>query len=170
MDGPLTHDELLRLFSYDASTGLFTRNVARGRTKIGDVAGTIRDNGSGRLYIVISINYVFYYAHRLAFFYHHKRWPKDVIDHINGDSLDNRLCNLRECDQALNAANAKPRKRDVLPYRGVQQSRNGSKFLARLSVKGKYICLGSYDTPEEAHAVWREAKRLASGEFANTDT
>ncbi len=46
-----------------------------------------------------------YKAHRLAWFYVHGVWPKEQIDHINGDKADNCIANLRLADFSKNQAN-----------------------------------------------------------------
>lgn len=48
-----------------------------------------------------------YRAHRIIWLLHYKKWPKAVIDHINGDPSDNRIINLRDVPQAENARNTK---------------------------------------------------------------
>lgn len=70
--------------------------------------------------------------------------PKDgyVVDHINGNTLDNRSANLRHLTKSLNGLNRQT-------PRGVKTTRNG-KYEARVSVEGKYIHLGTFTTYDEA--------------------
>lgn len=48
-----------------------------------------------------------YRAHRIIWLLHYRKWPSAVIDHINGDPSDNRICNLRDVTQAENIRNTK---------------------------------------------------------------
>lgn len=88
----LTRDALVSLLHYDELTGIFTWRHDRGHGLAGKVAGTRTLHG----YWQISINDRLYRAHRLAWFYVHGVWPARVLDHIDGDRLNNRLNNLRD--------------------------------------------------------------------------
>lgn len=79
-----------------------------------------------------------------------------VIDHINGDGLDNRRRNLRVCEQAVNCLN-KVAERHNLLGRGVQAVAAG-KFAAQLTHRGRNLHLGRYLTKEEAAAAVQGAK------------
>jgi hypothetical protein len=86
------------------------------------------------------------------------RPPKGrVVDHINGNGLDNRKGNLRVCTQAENALNSRRQARAKSKYRGVTV--RGDKYEARIKYKGKTYCLGRFNTAlEAAHA--RDQKAL----------
>ena len=99
----LSHEELLRLVSYDPETGVFTRKTAFGKTKVGSVIGC--DHGNG--YIETSVGGVRFYAHRLAVFYMTGALPgADVqVDHIDGNRANNAYANLRVGSRSQNLQN-----------------------------------------------------------------
>lgn len=72
-----------------------------------------------------------------------------VVDHINGDTLDNRRSNLRIVDRASNQRNRKFNHVNKTGYRGVRKRNNG-KWAA-------LIHLGEFVTPEQAAMAYREA-------------
>lgn len=154
----LTLDNLKYLFHYNPTTGLFTRLVAYCNCiKIGDIAGSPDKDG----YTVIKIKGKVYKAHRLAWFYHYGEWPKGEIDHINGVKSDNRLDNLRLSTRSGNLQNLKCALRNNYSTKllGASACSNSDKFVARITVRGKVHNLGTYDTPQEAHEAYLEAKR-----------
>lgn len=72
------------------------------------------------------------------------------IDHINRNKTDNRKSNLRICNRSQNNYNRQCK--NSVGYKGVKRSQNGKRFIAQAN--SKY--LGTYDTPEEAHDVWKK--------------
>jgi hypothetical protein len=96
--------------------------------------------------------------------------PGMVVDHINGDALDNRRENLRICTTAENLRNRKPHKRFKNPhikYKGVCPY--GEKFAAKICIDKKQRTIGVFDTQiAAARAYDAEAKRL-HGNFARVN-
>lgn len=90
--------------------------------------------------------------------------PGTVVDHINGDTLDNRKSNLRVCTQSQNTQNSKRRRDNVSGYKGVHP--NGRNWAAQIKVNGTQIHLGTFKTKEEAARVYNEAAALHFGTFA----
>lgn len=99
--------------------------------------------------------------HRLvwAWEYGESNVPR-YIDHINGDRMDNRLCNLRAATLSLNAHNTVRRKRKSLPN-GVYRNRGSgvSPYGACIGYGNKAVYLGVFATVSEASAAYEEAKR-----------
>lgn len=86
------------------------------------------------------------------------RWPNHEIDHRNGIKNDDRWNNLRDATHAVNMQNI----RRALKSNGhghLGATRNGSGYLAQIVVKGKYLYLGTFRTPELANGAYLKAKR-----------
>ena len=150
----LKAERLRELLNYDPETGVFTWRVSRRATaRPGSVAGTITPKGYRAIWIGAN-----YRAHRLAWLYVHGEWPSGEIDHIDGNRANNAIANLRDVSTSFNHENLRKARSDSRHgFLGV--SPMGKRWKARITVRGKFQHLGIYDTPEEAHAVYLEAKR-----------
>jgi len=125
-------------------------------------AGTKRPS-RGLYYLKIRVDHKVYSAHRLAFLYMEGFMPK-IVDHINGNTLDNRWNNLRPVTQNQNAWNTKIfKKRSNLPM-GVRFNASGN-YGARIAYYNKTLYLGTYSTPEEASFVYLKKRRELFGEY-----
>ena len=145
------------LFDYDAATGVFTRRVTTNNNGARQGAVITTANGPGR-HLITRFAGKKYYLHRLAWLYVYGRWPDHVIDHINGDPTDNRIDNLRDVLQFVNQQNQRSAHADNRHgLMGV--AKNHKRFSAQLQAEGKYHYIGTYDTPEQAHAAYIEARR-----------
>lgn len=89
---------------------------------------------------------------------------KGIVDHINGNRLDNRRCNLRVGDAQLNAINKRntPSKK----YRGVYWDNSRNAYQISVRHKGKNYSGGRYkDINEAAIAVERLRKRVFGSDY-----
>lgn len=150
--GPLTRERLASMLSYDPESGHFTQVRTAGRARAGQRKGWDR-NG----YTMVAVDGREYRAHRLAWLFVHGRWPTKHLDHINGDTTDNRIENLREVDDAQNHQNiGGPRSTNTSGFLGVHVIKG--RYRAAIQVDGRNRHLGMFDTPEEAHAAYVAAK------------
>jgi len=88
-----------------------------------------------------------------------------LVDHINGNGLDNRRANLRVCNTAQNTRNQKLSKNSTTGLKGVCRQPNG-KYRSKITVANYQINLGTFATAEAAHEAYRAAAHNFHGEFA----
>ena len=91
--------------------------------------------------------------------------PGQQIDHIDGNGLDNRLCNLRFATKAQNAMNRSRRITSPSKYKGVHKDTKG-RWHATIGVGGKHIHLGSFGNQHSAALAYNAAAIQYHGEFA----
>lgn len=150
----LTQERLRFLMDYDPDTGRFTRKVKAKNQPAGTPVGTSGTRG----YLQCSIDGKPYKLHRLAWLYVHGVWPSDQIDHINHNTSDNRLCNLREVSCAENHQNRARKTNSASGYLGVTWHKRDHRWQAHLEVNGKAIHLGSYRDLTDALAARQQAE------------
>lgn len=148
---------LKEYLNYDSDTGQFTWKV-RPRHNSPILPGTIAGNNNGE-YIRIGINKKYYSAARLAWLYMYGSFPSETIDHINGNKKDNRISNLRECSQAENNQNYAAFKCNKTGLIGAHWHKARNKWKSSIGVDGKNIYLGMFDTAQEAHKAYCDAKQ-----------
>lgn len=164
----ITQERLKQLLHYDPITGIFTRvAVNNSRCKIGERAGYLDDD-----YYKIGIDGKYYRAHVLAWLWVNGEMPTKEIDHKNGNKLDNRLDNLRECSDTQQAQNRPVRKDSKSGYKGIKfrgEKWKGKKWQARICLNGKRISLGHFEHIEQAIAAYDWHAVRLFGEFARTN-
>ena len=160
----ITHAELKEVLHYDQCTGYFLWKIAKPKYKmfIGKIAGSKTTTG----YIVIKMNNISYYAHRLAWLYMTGSNPVSCIDHINEIKDDNRFANLREATYSQNNCNRGATKVSKSGRKCVVWCAKTKKYRAFGKAAGAPLkCLGSFATIDDASAAYAEFAKIHHGEF-----
>lgn len=103
--------------------------------------------------------------HRLILDYY---GPLDV-DHINGNQLDNRKCNLRIVTRSQNNLNQKKVRKGTSKYKGVYFDKRRKRYIAEAKLNGKRIFQKSFMTEIDAAKAYDEIAKKHFGEFASTN-
>lgn len=167
-------ERLRVLFNYDPHTGVVTwreRNHRCGQMRAetwnakfaGKPAGHINAEG----YVAVRTNEIgSQKMHRVAWAIYFGEWPKDCIDHRNGDRKDNRIANLRQCTRTENNRNRKKSKSAIA--KGVVATAYGT-FRAKIIHNGSYKHLGTFQCVTAAILAYDAAAIRFHGDFANTN-
>lgn len=162
----MKYDRLKEALEYEPASGVFTwREQRGGGAKVGAVAGHLNHYG----YVQIKVDKKIYPAHRLAWLWMTGDWPtKACVDHINGIPADNRWCNLREATHLENKGNTKLFANNKSGHRGVHRRKSIDKESWQVVIhhNNKAWFLGTFDTKDEAAAMFQGAAKLLRGDFA----
>ena len=158
----LTQKRVQEAFDYIPESGdLLWKIVRPGCCSVGEQAGTITWKGYRR----VSIDGIRYQVHRICFLHYHGYLP-EVVDHINRDKLDNRICNLRGTTNSKNSCNRKAAGKSK--YIGVSPFRD--KWRSQIKKDGEVIYLGLFKTELLAAKAYNDAATKLHGEFASLNT
>lgn len=158
----ISQEFIRELFEY--KDGFLHWRIKRPNSKIGNIAGYINKKAKHRR--LLCINFVRYYHYRIIFLYHHGYLPK-IIDHIDGNSLNDNIENLREATQQENLRNRVSNKNAASQYLGVSWHKNRNHWVAQMGINGKNYYLGKFDNQEDAALEYNKAAVKNYGEFAN---
>ena len=124
------------------------------RARAGSVAGKIRNF---RRYVKVSGRE--FLAYRLLFALHYGRWPSGEIDHINRNSLDDRIENLREATRSTNSRNTKRQRNNRSGVTGVFWDRASSRWIARIGDGSASKVLGRFVSKADAVQARQRAEQ-----------
>lgn len=97
-------------------------------------------------------------GHRVAWAVHFGKWPDGQIDHINGDRIDNRLCNLRVVEPGANSRNRKRTVLNTSGVAGVHFNKKQQVWIATINHNGRPVHLGCFKHFPDAVSVRKEAE------------
>ncbi len=159
----ISHERLIELLRYDELTGHFYWKARRSpRVNQGDIAGATEKNGV----VTITIDYIPYTAHQLAWFYMTREWAP-LIDHRDRCRSNNAWMNLRKATRSQNRANSCSRKNRKLALpKGVTFCHHHKKFRAQIYKARRRRLLGYFETSAAAAAAYQAAAIEMFGEFA----
>ena len=89
-----------------------------------------------------------------------------VIDHIDGNGLNNCLSNLRICEQYQNAMNKRPQLNTASIFKGVNWHKGRKKWIATIRINKERKYLGGFIAEEDAAKAYDAAALELFGEFA----
>lgn len=157
----ITSDDVRQIFYYENGNLHWKEN--RGcRIKKGMKAGSLDRKG----YRQVNVNKKVYKLHRLIYLYHHNHIPK-ILDHIDGDKLNNKIENLRAASPSESQCNRGLQKNNSSGIKGVYWDKNRKKWEAYCQYQRKKKTLGRYNTKEEAELVAKSYRKIMHGEFTN---
>ncbi len=91
--------------------------------------------------------------------------PGVIVDHINGNTLDNRRSNLRVCSHTENLQNMTSRS-GTSRFKGVGWHKARRKWAARIVVNGRHVYLGYFENERKAAEAYDAASLKYFGPFA----
>ena len=152
---PITQARLKQLLEYDEATGIFRWLVPWRNVPVGAVAGAVAKNG----YVVICVEGVRRYAHRLAWLYVHGVWPSMVIDHRNRAKTDNAISNLRDIPTSHNVRRAASWSHNTSGLRGISWCRRRRAWRTYFTADGRHVHVGYFSDKSAAKVALGEAMR-----------
>ncbi len=155
----ITQKRVKEVFYY-LEGNLYWRSNLGTRAKAGTIAGNKNAGG----YYNVQVDKKQYYIHRLIYLYFYGYMP-EFIDHKHGSSVGNYLWNLRSCTRSQNMANKGMNKNNTSGFRGV--FKKSSKWIARITVKGKSIQIGVYFSAKDASDAFELKAKELHGKFYN---
>lgn len=157
----LSKDYLQSVFTY--KDGNLYWNTKKKNCNIGDIAGCILKlrNDNRRIIVLDGIHYM---ASRLIFLFHHGYLP-ECVDHIDRNTLNDKIENLRAATKKENCRNKTSSKNSTSKYLGVWKE--GNRFRSEICVDGKRKYIGSFKNEHDAAIAYNQHAQLHYGEFAN---
>jgi hypothetical protein len=168
-------DYLRECFNYCPETGLLTwklrpphhfKNIgaqAAASRSVGKQPPEIDRDGYRR----VIISRTRYAAHRVIYKWMTGEEPPPMLDHINGDTSDNRWANLRPAGVHENQWNRPAAPHGALQLKGVTFHKRDRMFQTQIRYKGRRFYLGQFRTKEEARDAYLVAAKALHGEFFN---
>ncbi len=157
-----TIEELREYLDYEPETGVLRwRKTVGPRAQAGAIAGSLYNHG----YLVVMVNGARMLAHRVGFALHHGHWPHPCCDHIDGNKLNNRANNLRECSFSANSHNMGTPRNNTSGVKGVSKHPQTRTWRARVKLRGREYAK-HFRHLKDAAVYVKQLREQLHGEFA----
>jgi hypothetical protein len=158
----ITKDRANEVFDY-VNGELYWKHKTISRNRVSKKGG-LKAGYTTHGYLRLQVDKVKYYNHQIIFLMHNGYIP-DCIDHIDGNTLNNSIENLRVANKSSNACNSKMREDNTSGHRNVVWHKKSNKWAARVQINSKSKHLGVFDDFEFACFVADEARLKYHGDF-----
>jgi hypothetical protein len=156
----MLYEKAIELFEY--IDGDLVWKISKYKSKIGKSVGTEHGN-----YKRVQVAKRGYLIHRLIFLMHYKYLPT-IVDHIDGNTNNNKIENLRDATYYQNSINVKPRKDSKTQMQNVTWHKGNKKWCVYLTMHGKRKYFGYYKDAELADLVAKEVRNKFYGSFCRS--
>ena len=130
-------------------------------TRAGQETGCIGSRG----YLHTWVKKKSYLTHRIIFLYHFGYLPT-IVDHQDGNQLNNKIENLRASDRFTNQYNSRIRSDSKTGVKGVTTCPKTNKYIAKININGTQHYLGIFKTLQEAEQTVKNTREIYHKEFA----
>ena len=151
-----TPDRIKELFEYHQDGFLVKKSTGK---------VVVCSETKGQRYLRILVDGKAKPLHRIIFMLLNGYIPK-IIDHIDGNKLNNKIENLREVTQQQNCLNRKHHKNSKSPYKNVIWNNSAKKWAVTMQVNGKRKYFGVFEDIELAELIAIEARNKYHGQYA----
>jgi hypothetical protein len=149
--------------------GVLVRKIATSgpHGRIGTVVGFFIEDTTrpGKGYMATQIKGEHYCIHKLIWMWHHGDMPEH-LDHIDRDTRNNRIENLRVATAGQNMCNRRKFRNNTSGHRGVSWHKRSGRWMAYVNVDKKRVHLGYFNDLEAAAVAASEARNSLHGQFA----
>ena len=152
-------EKLHQFFEY-RDGAIYWKIMRSGMAKAGSQAGCV----NGRGYFVVGINLKKYFVHRIIWAMHGNE-PVVMLDHINGDTADNRIENLRAATYESNNCNARLSKRNTSGYKGVSWNSAVKKWMGTVQHEHKIYKTPAFDCRHKCAEAVKALRCELHGEY-----
>jgi hypothetical protein len=154
----LTYERAREMLHYNPQTGVlkWQKNRRMGPKLAGKHAGFV--DGNGRL--MIQLDMEIYHSGRVIWLWMMGHWPFGLVDHCDGNPLNNRWKNLRDVTQRVNAQNRLINSNNKSGVRGVYWSQQNQKWKVQIGSKQNKKYLGVFDSFDDAVVARKQAESM----------
>ena len=162
----LTQERVRELFDYRPKDGALVRRVkTSSRATVGSIAGC-----PSKGYLQLVVDGKTYTVHRLIWMWHYGYMPENAIDHIDKNTINNKIENLREVSRVCNLRNSKQQDRTISGVKGVYWRKNDNSWCSKISINAKSIYLGSSTCKIEAACLRLAAEQAENWEGCDSNS
>jgi len=155
MTNPIDAERMRQLFRYEDGQ-LICRVSRKGGTQVGDVAGSLHKPTG---YLRVRVDGQEYKVSRIIYALHYGDPGDLVIDHIDQNTTNNRIENIRAVTNEGNRRNLTKNILNTSGHTGVVWNKTTSKWNAQIKVNNDRIYLGSFSEIKDAVAARKAAEK-----------